>query len=253
MRRGITVSAKKIGIWKAGVAALGAAVTLGLAAAATGLAEAATQGRPEAASPGRMYGNPAAAAPHWKMQSLDDCALMASADVIEQLLNREVSEQEVIALAQGLPSRVHYGAIYTLPSDMSRPNQTGHGTNPQDIPVLLARYGINAVYTSEQEAERTGVATGLEALEHYLGGGHKVIVGLNAELLWGQPVVTKDRSGNPLADHAVVVTGVNTANGTVHLDDSGSASGKDETVPIAVFVKSWATGSDQMVVTEQTS
>lgn len=245
------MSTKKIGIWKAGIAALGAAVTLGLAAGATGLADAATQGHPEAASPGRMFGNPAAAAPHWKMQSLDDCALMASADVIEQLLNREVSEQEVIALAQGLPSRVHYGAIYTLPSDMSRPNQTGRGTNPQDIPVLLARYGINAVYTSEQEANATGVATGLEALEHYLAGGHKVIVGLNAELIWGRPVVTKDQSGNPLADHAVVVTAVDTVNGKVHLNDSGSATGKDETVPIDVFIKSWATGGGQLVVTEQ--
>ncbi len=245
------MSIKRIGFWKAGIAALGAAVTLGLAAA--GLAEAATQSHPEAAGPGRMYGNPAAAAPHWKMQSLDDCALMASADVIAQLVNRDISEQEVIALAQGLPSRVHYGAIYALPSDMSRPNQTGHGTNPQDIPVLLARYGINAAYTSEQDADATGVATGLEALEHYLAGGHKVIVGLNAELLWGQPVVTKDQSGNPLADHAVVVIGVDTAAGTVHLNDSGSATGKDETVPIGVFVKSWATGKGQLVVTEQTA
>jgi hypothetical protein len=245
------VSTKKIGIWKAVIAALGAAVTLGLAA--TGLAEAATQGHPEGASPGRMYGDPAGAAPYWRMQSLDDCALMASADVVAQLVKREVSEQEVIALAQGLPSRVHYGAIYTLPSDMTRPNQTGHGTNPQDIPVLLARYGINAVYTSEQEASATGVATGLQALEHYLAGGHKAIVGVNAELLWGQPVVTKDQSGNPLADHAVVVTAVDTANGKVHLNDSGSATGRDETVPIDVFLKSWATGGDQLVVTEQTS
>jgi hypothetical protein len=247
------VGTKKIRIWKAGIAAFAAAATLGLAALATGLAEAATQGHPEGASPGRMYGDPVAAAPYWRMQSLDDCALMASADVIGQLSKREVSEQEVIALAQGLPSRVHYGAIYTLPSDMTRPNQTGHGTNPQDIPVLLARYGINAVYTSKQEANAAGVATGLEALERYLAGGHKVIVGVNAELLWGQPVVTKDQSGNPLADHAVVVTAVDTANGKVHLNDSGSATGKDETVPIDVFLKSWATGGDQLVVTEQTS
>ena len=71
----------------------------------------------------------AAAAPYWREQSLDDCALMATADVIGQLTGREVSEQEIIAVAQNLPSRAHAGPIYLLPSDMSDPNQTGYGTN----------------------------------------------------------------------------------------------------------------------------
>jgi hypothetical protein len=234
------MSSTKIAVRNAVLAAFAAALTLGLAA---GTAEAApaAQVHPDVTNAGGMYGDPAAAAPYWREQSLDDCALMASADVIGQLIQREVSEREIIAVAQHLPSQSHPGPIYTLPRDMSDPNRTGHGTNPYDIPVLLARYGITAVFTSEYDADTTGVATGIDALEHYLAGGHKVIVGVNAELIWGEPVETKDKNGEPVADHAVVVTGVDTANGKVHLNDSGTPHGKDETVPIEVFTRSWDT------------
>jgi hypothetical protein len=228
----------------AGLAAAAAAVILGMAA---GLADAATAS--QAQSAGRMYGDPAAAAPYWRAQTLDDCALMASADVIGQLIKREVSEREIVGVAQSLPSQSRPGPVYALPSDLRDPNRTGRGTNPQDIPVLLARYGITAAFTSNQDADRTGMDTGMEALERYLAGGHKVIVGLNAELIWGWPVQNKDGNGNPAADHAVVVTGVDTASATVHLNDSGTEHGKDETVPIEVFARSWAASDDRMIVT----
>ncbi|MGB9306278.1 MAG: hypothetical protein WCB92_22130, partial [Mycobacterium sp.] len=94
----------------AGLAVFGAGLALALV---TGTADASSshQGHTN----GGMYGDPAAATPYWREQSLDDCALMASADVIGQLIKREVSEQEIIAMAQGLPSQAHAGPIYTLP------------------------------------------------------------------------------------------------------------------------------------------
>jgi uncharacterized protein YvpB len=230
----------------AGLAVFGAGLALALV---TGTADASSSHQGHT-NTGGMYGDPAAAAPYWRDQSLDDCALMASADVIGQLIKREVSEREIITTAQGLPSQSHPGPIYTLPKDMSDPNHTGYGTNPQDIPVLLARYGINSVVTSEHDADMSGVSTGMEALEHYLAAGRKVIVGVNAELIWGMPVQTRDNSGAAEADHAVVVTGVDTASGKVHLNDSGNPNGRDETISIEVFVRSWATSGDQMVVTQ---
>jgi hypothetical protein len=124
---------------------------------------------------------------------------------------------------------------------MSDPNRTGHGTDAHDVPGQLAHYGITAMYTTEADADTSGVATGMDALEHYLADGHKVIVSVNAELIWGERVKTKDDTGNPLSGHAVVVTGVDTANGKVHLNDSGTPDGKDGTVSIALFTKSWAT------------
>jgi hypothetical protein len=213
------------------LAAAGATLALGLA---SGLAHAAAQ-RHSAGTPARMYGNPAAAAPYWRQQSFDDCALMATADVIGQLTGRQPSEQEIIGVARRLGSQVHPGPLYS----------TGYGTDPGDIPVLLAQYGIYGVLSTEDP--------GMAALERYLAGGHKVIAGVNAELIWGMPVQTKDNRGNPMSDHAVVVTGVDLATGKVHLNDSASPNGPDETVSIEVFERAWATGNEEMVVTRETA
>lgn len=191
-------------------------------------------------SPKAMYGDPIAAAPYWRKQSLDDCALMAAADVIGELTGRQPSEDAIIAVAQRLGSRVHPGPMYS----------EGRGTDPGDIPLLLAQYGIYGIATSQDEALATGLDSGMEALEHYLADGHKVIAGVNAEMIWGLPVQTRDTRGNPMSDHAVVVTGVDLVNGTVHLNDSGTRA--DEVVSLDVFQRAWATGHDELVVTRET-
>lgn len=82
-----------------------------------------------------------------------------------------------------------------------------------------------------------------------LGSGHAVIVSINAEMIWGQPVEETDSAGNPRSDHAVVVTGVDTENGIVHLNDSGTPTGRDEQIPMETFVEAWATSHDFMAVT----
>ena len=212
---------------------------------ATGIAQA-------DATMGRLYGDPAAAAPYWRHQNLDDCAVMSAADVIGQLTGREPSERAIVAVASSTPSKVHPGSIYIPPANHKDPN-SGNGTNPADLPALLRHYGIHAVVTDERHAAATGVPAGMEALERNLAGGHKVIVGLNAELIWHQPIENTTPNGQPRADHAVVVTGVDTAAGIVHLNDSGTKQGRDEQIPIRLFVKAWSTSEDQMTVTAETS
>jgi hypothetical protein len=71
----------------------------------------------------------------------------------------------------------------------------------------------------------------MDALERDLDSGRKVIAGANAELLWGDPVEDKDEDGEPEANHSVVVTGIDTTAGIVHINDSGSETGRDERVP----------------------
>jgi hypothetical protein len=90
----------------------------------------------------------------------------------------------------------------------------------------------------------------MAALKQYLSGGRKVIVEVNAELIWGQPVESKDKNGEPASDHAVVATGVDAVNGTVYLNDSGVSDGADKTVSLEIFSKAWATSDDEMVVTD---
>lgn len=194
-----------------------------------------------------LYGDPTAAAKFWSQQQYDDCALMASADIIGELTGVRISEQAIIDKAQSTPSVVHPGSIYTKPAHTTDPN-SGMGANMADIPALLAQYKVGAAITDKDDAA-SGTSSGMAGIERALGGGHKVIVSLNAELIWHQPVEQRDKNGKPASDHAVVVTGVDTADNIVHLNDSGTSEGRDEQVPIKLFVESWDTSNELMVVT----
>ncbi|OBA69855.1 hypothetical protein A5641_03140 [Mycobacterium sp. 1554424.7] len=224
----------------AAVAMLAGAAALGLAA---GTAQA-TPGPPR--GEGTLYGNPAAAAPFWRYQGYeDDCVEMAVADVIGELTGKPPAEQAIVKLAQSTPSTVHPGPIYTKP----KKRKPDSGTSFDDEPALLAHYGVHAVSTDEESAAKTGIPTGMAALEQDLAKGRKVIVGVNSEVIWREPVEDKTPDGQPEANHAVVVTGVDTAAGVVHLNDSGIEEGRDEQVPIDVFARSWASSDDQLTVT----
>ena len=70
---------------------------------------------------------------------------------------------------------------------------------------------------------------------------------LNGETIWNYPAGQGNRTQ---ADHAVVVTGVDTRTDIVHLNDSGIATGRNEQIPMATFTQAWATGNDQLIVTQ---
>jgi hypothetical protein len=186
-----------------------------------------------------MYGDPVAAAKYWRYQQYwDDCTLMASADVVGEITGVEPSEEDIIDRAQATPSSQGPGPIYTRPADPKDPN-SGQGSWFRDIPTLLAQYNVGAVITHSN----------MEGLEQQLGAGHKVLVSVNGELIWQTPVEGKDEHGNPAHDHTVVVTGVDTANNVVHLNDSGSREGRDDQIPMAVFLQAWGASHNLMVAT----
>jgi hypothetical protein len=225
------------------VAALSGAATFGLV---MGTAHAAPDGPKPPASAGTLYGDPQAAARFWRHQEYDDdCVPMSVADVVGQITGNQPSEVAIVDVAHAMPSTIHSGPIYTLP------NRGDHGGGAAfgDESALLAHYGIRAVSTDTESAEKNHTATGMEALEQYLSKGQKVIVAVNAELIWGRPVKDKRKTGEPRANHAVVVTGVDSARGMVHLNDTGSTIGRDATVPIDVFAAAWGSGDNQMTVT----
>jgi hypothetical protein len=226
----------------------GAAVLVG--AAALGLTMGTAHAAPGAPDPpsgeGTLYGDPAAAAPFWRYQQYDDdCVPVAVADVVGELTGHQPSEQAIIKVAQTTPSTVHSGPIYTKP----KKRKPGSGTSFEDEPALLAHYGIPGVDTDKESAAKTGVPTGMTALEQELAKGRKVIVAVNAELIWREPVEDKTSDGQPESNHAVVVTGVDTASAIVHLNDPGSEDGRDEQVPTDVFIRSWDSSDDEMTVT----
>jgi predicted double-glycine peptidase len=172
-----------------------------------------------------MHGDPAAAAPYWRYQQQDyDCGEMAVADVVGEITGHQPTEDEVTAAAENVPSVNHSGPIY-------RPASR---TSNNDLPVLLAHYGIPA----------SGVHTNTDALIQDLDQGRKVIVGLNDKIIWNKP---GDRS---VENHFVVVTGIDTRAGMVHLNDTGSSGGRDEQVSMANFEQAWGTSNDFAVVTK---
>jgi hypothetical protein len=215
-----------------GAAALAGAAAVGL----TGTANA------------EMFGDPVAAAEYWQPQHYDDCTLMAVADVVGQINHVLVSERQIIDVAKNTPSEVHPGSIYIKPADVDDPN-TGNGTDARDVVVLLDHFGVHGVITDgEVAAQPGGLPTGLAPLMAYLDGGQKVIARVNAETIWN---MEGDRTQS---DHAVVVTGIDSTKGVVHLNDSGvEDGGQDEQVSIATFAAAWATSDNSMIVTLEAS
>jgi hypothetical protein len=199
----------------AGVATLIVVACIGLAAVA------------QADPNGQMYGDPGAAAPYWRFQHGDDCGLMAVADVVGQIKGREPTQIGIELRGTFTKSQAHRGRIYRF-----------DGTSVEDMVVLLQKYGIQSELT-------TGNTMG--GLEQDLAGGRKVIAALNAETIWNYPAGQGNRTE---ADHAVVVTGVDTRSDIVHLNDSGTPNGRDEQIPMATFAQAWATGNNILIVTQ---
>jgi Peptidase_C39 like family len=174
---------------------------------------------------GQMYGNPQVAAPYWRYQIGEDCGLMAVADVVGQATGREPTQVGIELRGVFTRSEAHHGGIYRF-----------DGTSPEDMVVLLSKYGVPAQLTT---------GNSLPGMAQDLAIGRKVIAAVNAETIWNYPLNQGQRTS---ADHAVVVTGVDTRNDIVHLNDSGTPNGRDERIPLNTFVQAWATGNNLLIV-----
>ena len=178
-----------------------------------------------------VYGDPAAAAPYWQAQSLEDnCGAMSVADIVGQLTGTRPTEAQILMVAEQTPSEMNPGTMIYKPN-------TG-GISVGDLPVLLKRYGIKSVNSDTSGPD----ATGLNALEHYLGAGRKVIAYVNSAIVWD----TSDQ--RTAADHFVVVTGIDAGKNVVHLNDPG-ADEANTTLSIPSFMKAWDTSNESVIVT----
>jgi hypothetical protein len=171
-----------------------------------------------------MYGDPAAAAPYWRQQHSSDCGELAVADVVGQITGREPTEQQITALAEATPSTAGPGPIW----------KPSGSTDIRNLPVLFWHYWIRA----------ENIQTTANALKQDLAERRKIVVIVNAETIWNRP------GKRDSANHFVVVTGIDTKSGVVHLNDSGIKTGRDEQVPIATFEQAWAPNHNSAVVTK---
>jgi len=201
-----------------------AGLAVAFSVAAIGFAGAAQAAPAPHANAEGMHGDPAAAAPFWRYQQQDyDCGEMAVADVVGEITGHQPTEDEVTAAAENVPSQNHSGPIY------APANRTSNG----DLQVLLAHYGIQS----------SSVHSNTDALIQDLDQGRKVIAGVNDKIIW-------NKGGDwTVENHFVVVTGIDTRTGMVHLNDTGSSRGRDEQVTLANFEQAWGTSNNFAVVT----
>ena len=189
-----------------------------------------------------LSGDPGGASQYWGRQHSDDCTMMAVADVVGEVTGAKPGEDDVVAVAAATPNGSG-SPLYAPPADgatgtAERKNQL---PNIRDLPPLLAHYGVGSVYTNDAVAARGGMPTGIEALAVYLGTGEKIIASVNGETIWD---IAGDRS---VHNHALVVTGVDTAAGIVHLNDSAGPH-PDTVVSVETFDAAWRTSDHAMVV-----
>jgi hypothetical protein len=208
---------------RSGVVALVAALTIGLG---QGVASADPSG-----SQSGVYGDPAAAAPYWQAQSLEDnCGAMSVADIVGQLTGDRPTEAQILMVAEQTPSEVTPGTKIYKPD-------TG-GISVGDLPTLFKHYGIKSVNSDTSGPD----ATGLNALEQYLGAGRRVIAFVN------YAIIEDSSDQRTAADHFVVVTGVDAGKNVVHLNDP-AADEANTKIAIPAFMKAWDTSNDSIVVT----
>lgn len=115
-----------------------------------------------------------------------------------------------------------------------------HGTRPADVGKLLEHFGI-PVYTQIQ--------ADILCMAEQLASGHKIIVGLDADELWGEQVIDDNQSAN----HAVVVAGIDTRDSEdirVIISDPGTGESA-ASYPLLKFLDAWQDSNFFMMSTTE--
>jgi hypothetical protein len=159
----------------------------------------------------------------------DDCAIRSQQFIIEQFTGQKLSEQ---ALEQEAQANGWYNP--------------GHGGTPiADMGKLLEAHGVPCdTYTHATVSQ----------LADELAQGHKVIIAVNAEDLWAHDPALAGQvqaSGSQDADHAVVVSGIDTTdpnNPKVLISDPGTGEAL-ASYPLNDFLQAWKASDFSMVAT----
>lgn len=170
---------------------------------------------------GDVHGDPMAEIPYHQAQVSDnDCLPTSVAMVATEALGVDVPQADLVALADEL--------------ELLGPD----GMSLDGGVTLLEQYGLDA------EVQ----AGSLDDLRTLLDAGTPVIIGLDADDLYGQ-------GDQPFADdfamgHAVVITGIDDEAGLVYINDPGFPDGAGVAVSIDEFEDAWIDGGNSMIVVD---
>jgi hypothetical protein len=187
----------------------------------------------EVQKPNTMIGTPAQdvqASPVIQQNYADTCAIKCQELILEQFSGQDIAEETLVQEAQ------QHGWY-----------QPGAGTSPADVGNLLELHGIPV-----NRYDHANIFN----LTSELAQGHKVIIGVDSGELWMDDPARErleDETGINLADHAVVVSGIDTsdpANPQVILTDPGSGQAM-ATYPMSEFLDAWSDSDFFMVATQE--
>ena len=191
-----------------------------------------------------LYGDPTTNAQYWQAQSSQNCVLMSTAMIINQLKGtpNEPDEDAIVEEAQQTDSVANPGR------KMYQGLQSQDGVDVKDALKLLENHGISATLTSYDKSEGN---LALRAVAFALDEKKAVSVGLHGGTIWAAVEGGDLPQGASAADHQVVVTGIDFTERVVYLNDSGFAEqGKNMKVPLDAFMKAWQTDDYETIIAE---
>jgi hypothetical protein len=192
------------------------------------------------------FGDPGEYHGYWFFQGHNEtCAPASVTQVIEAQTGINLHGE---ALVQHELAELH------LPSGNLTLPQAQTVLNHFDIPSHLQHYPNDPKAAMAQ-------------LEKYLAGGKNVVLSVNASPIWydsmtaGNEKAAEGLPSDEWADHAVVVSAVNTQTGMVTLSDTGNPGGdglpllgnhdgNEEQVPLSLFLDAWQGSNYSMLVTD---
>lgn len=176
---------------------------------------------------GRLVGDPAGASEHWFEQAANGfCAPACITQIVAEYTGvPALDEQGFVSLANEL-------RVFTVGPD-GVPGMSMDGAEE-----LLEAAGVPA----EQEAGDTSSLLG------WLEEGRGVMVAVDSGELW-----YGEQAEGDAADHAVLVTGVDTERGVVYLSDPGHPDGDAVEYPLSQFEDAWADSGGAALVCDEPS
>ncbi|BFU45009.1 hypothetical protein [Krasilnikovia sp. MM14-A1004] len=174
---------------------------------------------------GRIVGDPTGDAEHWFEQSRNGFCVPAS---IAQI----VSE--------------YTGVDHTDESwFVARANALGLFTTGPDGSPSMGVAGAQELLEDAGVPAGIEVGIGVETLQEYLAEGRRVMLAVDSDEIW------YGREDENAADHAVVLTGIDTARGVAILSDPGTPDGNMEEVPLSVLADAWADSGNTALVCDE--
>jgi hypothetical protein len=169
---------------------------------------------------------------HWELQNRPDtCAVVAQMMVIEELTGRELSQDDVVRVAEN-------AGVYV----------DGMGTPQELLGEVIEAYGLKTETLNDAS---------VADIESHLNKGEKMIVAVRADDYWNPDAGALDEQlykslglPDPGANHCVEVIGIDRSDPQhpqVIVNDPGHPDGRGMAIPLGQFEDAWANSNNLLV------